>query len=154
MVKKIAIAVVGILVIMQFFGIDKTVKPVNKETDFLATMQPPAEIAKLIKTSCYDCHSEQTEYPWYTNVAPISWWIGHHIEEGREHLSFSNWAKYDQKKAIHKLEEFYEEVEEGEMPLNSYTWMHAEASLSKEDKDKMLNWVKSLPGVAEELEEH
>ncbi|MEP2026185.1 heme-binding domain-containing protein, partial [Reichenbachiella sp.] len=102
---------------------------------------------QIIKTSCYDCHSYHTKYPWYTNVAPLSWWIGDHIEEGREHFNLSEWGAYSEKKALHKLEEFYEEVEEGEMPLTSYTLIHGEASLSDEQVKKLVTWVKSLPGV-------
>lgn len=142
--KNILKVIVALLVIIQFFTIDKTTTPVDTTKDFISVTQPPAKVAEIIKTSCYDCHSNQTNYPWYTNVAPVSWWVGHHIEEGKEHLNFSKWADYSEKKADHKLEEFYEEVEEGEMPLESYTIVHGEAKLSQEDKELLISWVKSL----------
>ena len=142
--KNILKVIVAVLVIIQFFTIDKTTTPVDVTTDFISVTQPPKKVAEIIKTSCYDCHSNQTNYPWYTNVAPVSWWVGHHIEEGKEHLNFSNWTAYSDKKADHKLEEFYEEVEEGEMPLESYTIVHGEAKLSQEDKELLISWVKSL----------
>lgn len=142
--KKILKIVVAVLVVIQFFRIDKTTQPVDVTKDFVSLTNPPARVAEIIKTSCYDCHSDQTNYPWYTNIAPVSWWIGHHIEEGKEHLNFSNWASYSAKKADHKLEEFYEEVEEGEMPLKSYTFLHGAAKLSEEDKEIFISWVKSL----------
>ncbi|MCV9386115.1 heme-binding domain-containing protein [Reichenbachiella ulvae] len=148
--RKIIISVMAVLLLIQIFGINKEAPAVEAEKDFMHVMNPPAEVAILIKTACYDCHSYKTKYPWYTNVAPLSWWIGDHIEEGREHLNFSIWAEYDEKKALHKLEEFYEEVEEGEMPLASYTLMHSEASLSPEEVELMVGWVKSIPGVEEE----
>lgn len=132
------------IVVMQFFTIDKSTSPVDANQDFIAITNPPAAVANIIKTSCYDCHSNQTNYPWYTNVAPVSWWIGHHIEEGKEHLNFSEWSTYSAKKANHKLEEFYEEVEEGEMPLKSYTVFHGSAKLSSEDVALVVEWVKSI----------
>jgi hypothetical protein len=142
--KTILKFVILVLVVIQFFRIDKATTPVDVTKDFISVTQPPARVAKIIQTSCYDCHSHQTNYPWYTNIAPLSWWIDHHIEEGREHLDLSNWADYSKKKADHKLEEFYEEVEEGEMPLGSYTKIHGEAKLSQEDKEVLIAWVKTL----------
>lgn len=142
--KTILKIVIATLVIIQFFRIDKTTTPVDVTKDFISITKPPTKVAEIIKTSCYDCHSNQTNYPWYTNVAPLSWWIGHHIEEGKEHLNFSNWAAYSAKKADHKLEEFYEEVEKGKMPLASYTKLHAAAKLSSADKELLISWVKSL----------
>ncbi|MEO9802093.1 MAG: heme-binding domain-containing protein [Reichenbachiella sp.] len=144
---KIIAGVIALLVIIQFFGINKENPIYQAENDFITITNPPEDIAQIIKTSCYDCHSYQTEYPWYTSIAPVSWWIGDHIEEGREHFNLSEWGKYSEKKALHKLEEFYEEVEEGEMPLTSYTLMHGEAGLSDEQVKKLVTWVKSLPGV-------
>lgn len=142
--KNILKVIVAVIVIIQFFRIDKTTSPVEPAKDFISVTNAPAKVAEIIKTSCYDCHSNQTNYPWYTNIAPVSWWIGHHIEEGKEHLNFSKWADYSVKKADHKLEEFYEEVEEGEMPLSSYTNLHGDAKLSDEDKELLISWVKSL----------
>ncbi len=140
--KRILLGVAAVLVIIQFFGIDKTNPPVEASQDFLSIANPPAEIAALIKSSCYDCHSHQTKYPWYTNVAPVSWMIGHHIEEGREHLNFSKWGTYPAKKRAHKIEECYEEVEEGEMPMKGYVILHSEAKMSKEQKEQLIAWFK------------
>ncbi len=147
MKKKILTIVVVLLVVIQFFSIDKTTTSVNETTDFISVTNAPEDVAAILKTSCYDCHSNQTNYPWYTNIAPVSWWIGHHIEEGREHLNFSDWTAYSEKKALHKLEEFVEEVEEGEMPLKSYTFSHGDAKLSIENKELLLNWVNDLRAV-------
>lgn len=147
---KIVAGIIGLLIIMQFFGIDKENPSYDAKNDFINMTNPPEEIAQIIKTSCYDCHSYHTEYPWYTSIAPLSWWIGDHIEEGREHFNLSEWGTYSEKKALHKLEEFYEEVEEGEMPLSSYTLIHGEASLSDEQVEKLVSWVKSLPGVEQD----
>ncbi len=145
--KSISITIIAIIVVMQMFGIDKEIPEIDYQKDFIMVTQPPIDVANIIKNSCYDCHSYTTTYPWYASVAPISWFVGHHIEEAREHLNFSTWADYPQKKALHKLEEFYEEVEEGEMPLSSYTIMHSEATLTSEQTESLVTWVKSIPGV-------
>lgn len=142
--KNIIITLAVILLVMQFFTIDKTRKAADPSKDFITLTQPSEELTNILRTACYDCHSVETKYPWYTSVAPISWWIAHHIDEGSEHLNFSAWGDYSPKKQDHKLEEFYEEVEEGEMPLFSYTLVHGEAQLSDDQREKLISWVKEL----------
>ena len=109
--KKILLLLLAVFVIMQFFRIDRTNPKVNKAKGFIALTNPPAEIESMIRSACYDCHSNETEYPWYSNVAPVSWIIGNHVEEGREYINFSTWADYSEDKANHKLHECEEEVE-------------------------------------------
>jgi len=140
MKKKIVLGLLIIVVVMQFFRIDKTNPEVNIADDFIAITNPPEEIATILKTSCYDCHSNESSYPWYSNIAPISWWLKHHLNEGREELNFSEWNTYSEKRKDHKLEELAEEVEEGEMPLNSYTWTHSNANLSVDQKNRLIGW--------------
>ncbi len=144
MKKKILLGFLAILVIMQFFRIDMDNPPVDPAKDFIALTEPSDEVKTLLKSACYDCHSNETEYPWYAHVAPVSWPIGHHIEEGREHLNFSIWADYDADKADHKLEECAGEVEEGHMPISSYTWTHGDAKLSKEQKETLEEFFEGL----------
>jgi hypothetical protein len=141
-IKNILLVFVITVVVMQFFQIDKTNPDLDPAQDFVTLTRPPADVEKLIKGTCYDCHSHETQYPWYTNVSPINWWIKDHINEGREHLNFSIWGTYSNKKAAHKLEECYEEVEEGEMPLSSYSLAHADARFSEEEKTLLVNWFK------------
>lgn len=154
MFKKVLIGLLIVFGVMQFFRIDKTNPKVDKAKDFLAITQPPADIDKLIRSACYDCHSNETVYPWYSNVAPVSWFLEHHIEEGREHLNFSVWGDYAEGKANHKLHECEEEVEDGEMPLNSYTWTHGDAKLSSEQKEKLAHWFKAQMTESEEGHDH
>src|SRR5690606_40199750 len=85
-----------------------------------------------------------TTYPWYANVQPVGWWLQHHINEGKEHLNFSIFGSYPAKKQAHKLEEVAEEVEEGNMPLESYTYVHSSSVLNKEDAAILSGWAKSL----------
>ena len=143
MKKKIIYGLMAIIVIIQFFRIDKVNPEFNIAEDFIEITTPPQEITATLKAACYDCHSNQTNYPWYSNVAPISWWVKNHIDEGRDELNFSKWGKYKAKKQDHKLEECIELVEEGEMPLNEYTWTHAEAKLTPEQKEQLMNWFKT-----------
>lgn len=142
--KKILLFLLFLLIVFQFFRIDKSTKPIDLSTDIVALTKPDAEIASVLKISCYDCHSNQPSYPWYTNIAPVSWWIKHHINEGSHHLNFSEWGSYTQKRKDHKLDECIEMVEEDEMPMTSYTLMHKDAKLSPAQKTLLLNWFKSL----------
>jgi cytochrome c551/c552 len=141
--KRIGIAFIVLFIVIQVFRINKTITPVNEQTDFMAVTQTNPEVATILKNACYDCHSNQPTYPWYTNVAPVSWWIKNHINEGSKHLNFSIWQTYTVKRKDHKLEECVEMIEEGEMPMNSYTWMHPEAKLTDAQKQLLIDWFKA-----------
>lgn len=143
-IKTILLGVIGVFLIIQLFQIDKTNPPVRMEEDFIQITQPPKNIENTLRTACYDCHSHETQYPWYTSVAPISWWIRHHINEGREHLNFSTWAQYDADRQDHKLEEAVEMVDEEEMPLSSYTWIHKDAQLTDQQRKELAAWFAGL----------
>jgi len=142
--KHILPILAALLVLIQFIRIDKTNPPVDASLDFLATMNPPEATKLMIKNACYDCHAHTTKYPWYTNIAPVSWWIKGHITNGRSHLNFSTWRNYDADKRAHKIEECIEYVENAWMPLNSYTWLHPEAKMTDDDRQSMVNYLKSL----------
>ena len=141
--KTFFYALLGIFVIMQFFRIDKTNPPVVAELDFINIMKPSDEISAMLKAACYDCHSHEVKYPWYTNIAPVSWWVKGHIDHGIGELNFSEWGNYPAKKANHKLEESYEKVENKQMPLTSYLIMHSEAKLSEEQRAQLVDFFKS-----------
>jgi len=142
MKKKILYTLFIIILIIQFFRIDKINPIVNLDDDFITLTEPPKEITTILKASCYDCHSNESTYPWYSNIAPVSWWIKDHIDEGRKELNFSKWSTYNLKKKDHKLEEMIEEVDEGEMPLSPYPLTHPEAQLNEIQKETLLNWLK------------
>jgi len=103
--------------------------------------KPPAQVGAIIKTSCYDCHSNNTNYPWFDKIKPVTFWVNEHIEEGKEHLNFSEWDTYSEDRKEHKLEEIIEEVEEKEMPLESYLLTHSEAKVSEDDFKILQKWV-------------
>ena len=142
--KKVAIALVIIFIVMQAFRIEKTNPPIDLSQDFIEQNKPSPEIASMMKSACYDCHSNETVYPWYTNVAPVSWWIKDHINEARRHLNFNMWTTYKSKKQDKKLRECVENIEEGDMPMNYYTWIHKDAVLSKEQQKTLMDYFNSL----------
>lgn len=102
------------------------------------------EVREILTRSCYDCHSNRTTWPWYSQVAPVSWWIVHHVNEGREHLNFSEWDRLDSKERGKAGEEIADEVSEGGMPLASYVVGHPEATLSDGDRQILLSWANGL----------
>lgn len=133
--KPIAIVVVIILLLAQFLPKNNNnngdaFMPASIETSH----NVPADVAAILKTSCYDCHSNHTEYPWYANIQPVSKWLGNHIEEGKGELNFSEFGNYSLRRQYHKLEEISEQVNENEMPLSSYTLIHGDASLNETQK--------------------
>jgi len=142
-VKKIGYALIIALVIAQFFSPEKNDGDPNVTT-FIAETKPPAAVHKILKETCFDCHSNKTTYPWYNTITPINYWLAEHIEDGKKHLNFSNWSDYSIKKKEHKMDELHEEVEEGEMPLNSYTWTHIEANLTTEQISAVVTWGKKV----------
>ena len=144
MLKKILIGLAVLLVLIQFIRIDKTNPPANQAKDFMTLTQPSDEVKGILINSCYDCHSNESTYPWYSDIAPVSWWLQHHIQEGREHLNFSEWGNYSEKRQQHKLDECIEEVEEGEMPLSTYTVMHKNAALSPAQQETFNAWITTL----------
>jgi hypothetical protein len=150
--KNIAVFLVFLLLTIQSIRIDKTTDPVNPATDFIALTSANSEVANSLKIACYDCHSNQPTYPWYSNIAPVSWWIKHHIDEGSHHLNFSIWGTYKEKRKNHKLDECIEMIEEGEMPMSSYTIMHSEAKLTDAQKLQLVEFFKAQKTVAVEQE--
>ena len=151
--KNIAIFLVFLFLVIQSIRIDKTAEPLNPATDFITLTSANAEVANTLKIACYDCHSNQPTYPWYTNIAPVSWWIKHHINEGSQHLNFSIWGTYSEKRKNHKLEECIEMIEEGEMPISSYTLMHGEAKLTDAQKLQLVEFFKALKNTMPQPEE-
>lgn len=145
--KKILYGLLAVLVIMQFIRPERNVSEIPSANDIRVQYPMPANVESILKRACYDCHSNNTNYPWYTNIQPIGWWMQHHVDEGKAELDFSEFATYSPKKADHKLEEVVEMVEEKEMPLESYTWIHKDAVLSAEEIEIVTQWANELRSV-------
>ena len=130
-------------VVIQFYRPDRTNLPVVQAETLEATTQVSENVAAILKRSCSDCHSNETIYPWYSNISPFSWLLADHIEEGRRELNYSVWNTYSAKKKRHKFEEICEQITSGEMPHNQYLWLHADAQLSEEDKKIVCDWAET-----------
>ncbi|MFY0600380.1 MAG: heme-binding domain-containing protein [Cyclobacteriaceae bacterium] len=143
-VKYAIIALVAILILIQLFPGEKPETSQENPGDIHNEVLIDPLVSDILKKACYDCHSNETKYPWYASVAPVSWLVIHDVEEGRGELNFSEWATFSAKRKNHKLEEIAEEVEEGEMPMKIYTFTHEEARLSEEETEKLINWALKL----------
>lgn len=136
------ILVVGIIAI-QFYRPARENFPIVQAETLESTTQVPENVEQILKRSCNDCHTNQTNWVWYSNVAPISWGMVDHVNEGRKELNFSKWATYNDNRKDHKLDEICEQVETGEMPHYQYLWLHWDATLSKEDVKTLCDWTLS-----------
>jgi len=128
---------------IQFFQPDRNETLESLPTDLMNYAQPSEEVQLILKKACYDCHSNNTTYPLYSYIQPVGWWINHHIQEGKEHLNFSEFGSYPPKKVVHKLEEIVESQETHWMPMDSYTWIHAEARLTEKERTALVAWAQS-----------
>ena len=134
---RIGLAGVAVFVLLQFKQPDRSNPPVVSEID------APPEIARILERSCYACHSNRTTWPWYASVAPVSWWVADHVEEGRGDLNFTDWPVFDFEAIEHNLRDIDEQVSSGEMPLPAYLWLHPEARLSDADRERLLDWART-----------
>jgi hypothetical protein len=135
------LSVILIGVIIQFFRIDKSAPESDPALDFFVVANPPRRIIAIFKTSCYDCHSYKTRYPWYSNVAPVSWILKSQIKNGLEHLNFSEYGNYSREESNLALAEMKKKISEKEMPPKSYLIVHKEARLSSEKRGVLIKWM-------------
>lgn len=136
--NKTTLIIIAALILIQFIPLDRDNPPAADGAEIIL----PADIEKIIKNSCYDCHSNNTVWPWYSNVAPVSWLVVYNVQQAREELNFSEWNSYSEKRMNYKLKELVEEIEEDEMPLSSYLLLHGDAQLSEGQKEMLMNWAK------------
>lgn len=131
-------------VIIQFFRPAKNKSEGTSKNDISTLYTVPLDVQNILKTSCNDCHSNNTVYPWYAEIQPVSWWLNSHIEDGKKDLNFSEFATYRIRRQYKKLEEINELVKENEMPLDSYLWIHKDAKLSDQQKLTIANWAEAV----------
>jgi len=130
-----------ILIGIQFVPVHRVNTPAQLE------LKAPAAIEPILRRACYDCHSNETQWPWYSYVAPMSWFVIGHVNEARGDLNFSEWPVFDFELQEHAFEDIEEQVSKGKMPLRSYTLIHRDAKLSDEDRDALLRWARSHDGA-------
>ncbi len=129
---------------MQLFRPDRTNPPVDESRTFFASLPVPEDVKAIVDRSCSDCHSYNTRWPWYSNVAPVSWLVANDVVEARKHLNLSDFAQYPPLRALGKLDMMCENMQDGVMPLPNYVTMHPEAKLSQGDIDRFCDWVESV----------
>ncbi|QII69712.1 heme-binding domain-containing protein [Apibacter sp. B3706] len=141
--KKILLYGIFIFLSFQLIQIDKENPSVDKKIDYNRVTYASPEIQKILKKACYDCHSNEVNYPWYSSIAPISWFIKEHVNQGKEYVNFSEYGKYNRYQKEHINSSLYRVIENKTMPLNSYLWMHKDANLSEKDYILLLNWFRT-----------
>ena len=139
--KWTAIVLAMIFLSLQFIRPARTNPPVDEARTIQQHTQITSEVASILDRSCNDCHSNQTRWPWYSNIAPVSWFVADHVNEGRKELNFSDWAQYNAADQAGLLKQMCQEVKAGAMPLRSYLRLHWGAELSSEDKRTLCDWA-------------
>jgi Haem-binding domain len=139
--KRTALVLLAALVVIQFFHPAKN-KQEGIAANHISNKYPvPDDVNIILQKACNDCHSNNTLYPWYNNIQPVAWWLNSHINEGKSKFNFSEFNGYPLRRQYRKLEEVINEVKEGGMPLDSYTWIHKDAKLTQEEKVKVTDWA-------------
>lgn len=144
LLKKIGFITLVVFVGIQLIPTKRNQNDEVSENDLTKNFDVPENIQNSLKKSCYDCHSNNTNYPWYNKVQPISWMLENHINEGKSVLNFNEFGTYSKRKQKNKLRSIRNQIEDGEMPLYSYTLMHSNAKLSENEKTEIFNWVDKM----------
>lgn len=136
-VKRILVGIVLILVAIQFVPVDRSNPPVTLDIPM------DVEVKNILRRTCYDCHSNQTTWPWYSYIAPVSWSITEEVAHGRSEMNFSTWDVYEESKRKKLIGEIWEEIESGEMPPAKYLYLHPEAVMTDAERERVRAWVES-----------
>lgn len=138
------LALLVALIIIQFIHPKKN-KAEGPQPNYIGNnFTVPADVKPILDKACNDCHSNNSNYPWYANLQPVHWWMEKHIKDGKKNLNYDEYTNRPLRYQYHKMEETIEMIKEGEMPLNSYTWTHKDAKLSEEEKTKLISWAESV----------
>lgn len=139
--KIAAITFAVLFALIQFIRVDRTNPPIDDKLAIDAFVAIPEDVNSILVRSCNDCHSYKTVYPWYSHVAPASWFLRDHVDHGRSHLNLSLWGTYDREKQAHMLDEICQEITVEAMPLPSYLWIHRDAVLTADDRKILCDWA-------------
>ena len=144
MIKKFFLLLLFALVVIQFFRPKKNQQEGIPSTHIATQYTVPEDVATILNKACNDCHTNNTRYPWYSNIQPVAWWLDDHVKDGKKELNFSEYTNKRPRYMYHKMEEVIEQVKEGEMPLASYTWIHKDAILTDAEKNKLYDWANAV----------
>ena len=144
MLKKTLLVLLAVLVIIQFIHPRKN-KAEGPQSNYIGnTFAVPEDVKTILAKACNDCHSNNTRYPWYASLQPVHWWMNGHINDGKRGINFDNYTNRPLRFQYHKMEDVVEQLKDGKMPLNSYTWIHKAAKLTAEEKAKITGWAESV----------
>ena len=142
--KKILVGLVVLFIVLQFVRPSRNTNDGSMPHDISTVFPIPDSVNSMLQTACYDCHSNNTRYPWYNKIQPTTWYLAKHVDDGKRHLNFDEFASYTLKRQAHKLDEVVKEIKKGGMPLTSYNLIHTDARLSTEQKNVLINWAENL----------
>lgn len=142
MIGWLAVLVVAIVLVIQVIPVERNVSTVPPGQSFEKTEKVPANVAAILKVSCYDCHSNNTRYPWYSELQPGAWFMARHIKKGKEELNFDEFNNYSKRRKKAKIKSIISQIEKDEMPLKSYRMMHGNARLSADKKKELLDFFR------------
>jgi len=142
--KTLTLVLLIVLVAIQFFPTERNESDIVPKTDFLLVNKPPKEIAVILQGTCYDCHSNNTSYPWYNKIQPAAWFLEDHVKEGKAELNFNEWDDLSDRRKNSKLKSIINQIKDDEMPLFSYTLIHRDAIFSKSEKDLIIDYMKEI----------
>ena len=138
--KLALLLLIVVLIVLQFFQPEKNSGSITQESDLIVVASVPDSLAEILITSCYDCHSNHTEYPWYNRISPVSWYLYKHVRDGKEDLNLSEFGNLSKAEKIGALSDLYDALEAGTMPLQSYMFIHRDVRVSQEEVDALLDW--------------
>ncbi len=139
-IKLVGLGLIAVLILLQFFQPERNIAPINPELDMLEVTEMDKSMADLIRNACYDCHSNQTFYPWYSRISPLSLYLNKHIVWGKEDLNFSEYGLLDKADKIGLFADFCDVLDAGTMPLQSYTLIHKNARLTQKERESLCSW--------------
>ena len=145
LVKKIGLGCVFVLVIIQFIRPAKNIASTGPGPNDITVLHPTSpEVTAILAKACYDCHSDNTRYPWYAEVQPVGWWLADHVNDGKHELNFSEFGAYPPARAVRKLKGIDRMLQKHRMPLTSYTLIHRDAVLTPEESDALIKWADAV----------
>ena len=144
MIKKILLALLIILLVIQFIKPKKNIHPGPQPEDISTLYPVPADVDSILSVACKDCHSNNTRYPWYNNIQPVAWFLANHVTDGKRSFNLNEFATFPVARQYDKIEEIKKQIDKGEMPLSSYTLIHKDAVLTDAQKNTIINWSESI----------
>jgi Haem-binding domain len=140
-VKRIGLAILVLAVAIQFIRVNRSNPGVDPSQTIYATLQVPGDVKTVFERSCTNCHSDETSWPWYSYVAPVSWVVAHDVHQARKAMNLSEWGSYSANKKTDKLEEICEQLTNGDMPDRKYTLIHRRARPTAKERDVVCQWT-------------